>query len=366
MLDFHVSGNDITFGLLALKNVGRQFVDRIIYLRGEREYSSFGDFLERMSGSELNRRMVESLIKAGAFDSLGVYRSKLLATLENALLAIGRKSRGNIMGQLDMFSMAGEDMGMDDSIPYPDIPEFSIRDLLSMEREVAGLYFSGHLLDNYKMHIESISPVRIADIVGSEEGEDRDEDTGVPDGTPVTVCGMITAVVQKATRKGDVMAFATIEDKSGSGEIVVFSKQYASHRRLIVTDNAVCIHGSVSRRDGERAKILLNVARPLLCDEEYKRTRPAPESTQAERKTAPTEEVQKKAITKLYIRVPSKDSLIYQKCANIAEIFDGSTKLFFYYSDVGQYEEYAHGVEISKALLDELGEIAGNDSVVGR
>ncbi len=366
MLDFHVSGNDITFGLLALKNVGRQFVDRIIYLRGEREYSSFGDFLERMSGSELNRRMVESLIKAGAFDSLGVYRSKLLATLENALLAIGRKSRGNIMGQLDMFSMAGEDMGMDDSISYPDIPEFSIRDLLSMEREVAGLYFSGHLLDNYSMHIESISPTRIADIVGSEDGEENEEDTGVTDGSPVAVCGMITGVVQKTTRKGEGMAFATLEDKSGTLEVVVFAKQYASYRRLIVMDTAVCIHGNVSRRDGERAKILLSAAVPLLSDEEYKRRRPAPTAAQEKRKTAPTAEVQEKAIRKLYVRVPSKDSLIYKKCANIAEIFDGNIRLFFYYSDVGQYEEYAHGVEISKALLDELGEIAGNDSVVGR
>ncbi len=363
MLDFHVSGEDITFGLLALKNVGRQFVDKLILERIDRPFASFSDFIERMSENDLNRRMVESLIKAGAFDSLGVYRSRLLATLDEALMAVSRKNKGNISGQMDMFSMPDSVAGGGESIVYPEIPEFSTKDLLYMEREAAGLFFSGHLLDGYGLHIKSLNPQSIVEITGGEDEEDPDT---LEDGAKVCVCGIISSVTQKTTRKGDGMAFATLEDRSGSLELVVFSKQYETYRRHIEEDNAVCVTGTVSRREGERGKILVNTAAMLLTDEEFKRRQAKPTPAQApvqQVKQAPAQ-TQKKAPRVVYIRVPSKNSEVYKKCENIVEIFEGFTRVSFYFADTKKYADHPHGMVIGEVQIAELQRLAGGDSVV--
>ncbi len=364
MLDFHVSGNDITFGLLALKNVGRQFVDKLILERTDRPFASFSEFLERMSENDLNRRMVESLIKAGAFDSLGVYRSRLLATLDEALMAISRKNRGNIAGQMDMFSMPDSVTGGGESIVYPEIPEFSTKDLLYMEREAAGLFFSGHLLDGYALHIKSLSPNKIIEIIGTEDEEDPDT---LADGTKVCLCGIISSVTQKTTRKGDGMAFAMLEDRTGSLELVVFSKQYETYRRHIEEDNAVCITGTVSRREGEKGKILVNTAAMLLTDEEFKRRKEQPAPAAQKPAPKPVERpapMPRKPVSVVYIRVPSKNSEIYRKCENIVEIFEGLTRVSFYFADTKKYSEYIHGMLLSETAVSELRRLAGDDSVV--
>jgi len=363
MLDFHVSGEDITFGLLALKNVGRQFVDKLILERIDRPFASFSDFIERMSENDLNRRMVESLIKAGAFDSLGVYRSRLLATLDEALMAISRKNKGNISGQMDMFSMPDSVAGGGESIVYPEIPEFSTKDLLYMEREAAGLFFSGHLLDGYGLHIKSLNPQSIVEITGGEDEEDPDT---LEDGAKVCVCGIISSVTQKTTRKGDGMAFATLEDRSGSLELVVFSKQYETYRRHIEEDNAVCVTGTVSRREGERGKILVNTAAMLLTDEEFKRrqAKPTPAPTPVQQVKQTPVQAQKKAPSVVYIRVPSKNSEIYKKCENIVEIFEGFTRVSFYFADTKKYADHPHGMVIGEVQIAELCRLAGKDSVV--
>ncbi len=362
MLDFHVSGDDITFGLLALKNVGRQFVERLILERIDRPFASFSEFLERMAEGDLNRRMVESLIKAGAFDSLGVYRSRLLATLDEALMALSRKSRGNIAGQMDMFSMPDQDIGGGESIVYPHIPEFSTKDLLYMEREVAGLFFSGHLLDGYGLHIKSLNSRNISDITGSDDEEDENT---LADGTKVLLCGIISSVTQKTTRKGDGMAFATLEDRSGSLELVIFTKQYEAYRRHIEEDNAVCITGTVSRKEGERGKVLVNTAAMLLTDEEFNRRKTEPpKPVQPAPNPQPAQTVQRRAPSVVYIRVPSKSSEIYKKCANIIEIFEGMTRVSFYFADTKKYSDHPHGIVISNTAIDELKRLAGDDSVV--
>ena len=363
MLDFHVSGEDITFGLLALKNVGRQFVDKLILERIDRPFASFSDFIERMSENDLNRRMVESLIKAGAFDSLGVYRSRLLATLDEALMAISRKNKGNISGQMDMFSMPDSVAGGGESIVYPEIPEFSTKDLLYMEREAAGLFFSGHLLDGYGLHIKSLNTQSIVEITGGEDEEDPDT---LEDGAKVCVCGIISSVTQKTTRKGDGMAFATLEDRSGSLELVVFSKQYETYRRHIEEDNAVCVTGTVSRREGERGKILVNTAAMLLTDEEFKRrqAKPTPAQAPVQQVKQAHAQTQKKAPSVVYIRVPSKNSEIYKKCENIVEIFEGFTRVSFYFADTKKYADHPHGMVIGEVQIAELRRLAGGDSVV--
>jgi len=307
------------------------------------------------------------LIKAGAFDTLGVYRSRLLATLDDALMAISRRNRGNIAGQMDMFSMPDSDIGVGESIVYPEIPEFSTKDLLYMEREVSGLFYSGHLLDGYTLHIKSLNPNNISEINGNEDEEDPDT---LPDGTKVCLCGIISSVTRKTTRKGDEMAFATLEDRSGTLELVVFSKQYESYRRHIEEDNAVCVTGTISRREGEGGKILVNTAAMLLTDEDFKRRKTTSAVNEAKPVQKPAQSVQKpaaaqrKAPTVIYIRVPSKNSEIYKKCENIVEIFEGFTRVCFYFSDTAKYADHLHGMTLGNTQIDELRRIAGAESVV--
>jgi DNA polymerase-3 subunit alpha len=264
---------------------------------------------------------------------------------------------------MDMFSMPDAVEGGGESIVYPDIPEFPTKDLLYMEREAAGLFFSGHLLDGYGLHINSLSPQSIVEVAGKEDEEDTDT---LADGTKVSLCGIISSVTQKTTRKGDSMAFATLEDKSGSLELVVFSKQYETYRRHISEDNAVCITGTVSRRDGERAKVLVNTAAMLLTDEDFKRRKPEPPKPQtvpAANAARPVPELPK-SVSVVYIRVPSKNSEIYKKCENIVEIFEGLTRVSFYFADTKKYADHIHGMVLGDVQIAELRRLAGDDSVV--
>ena len=170
------------------------------------------------------------------------------------------------------------------------------------------------------------------------------------------------------------MAFATLEDRSGSLEIVVFSKQYETYRRHIEEDAAICVTGTVSRREGERAKVLLNSAAMLLTDDEFRRRKPEapkpqpmpvqkPSTVPAGSRQSP-QPVQKKAPSVIYIRVPSKSSEIYKKCENIVEIFEGFTRVSFYFSDTAKYADHPHGMLLSNTAVDELRRLAGAESVV--
>ena len=204
---FYPRNNDIIFGLLALKNVGRQFIEGILIERDVNgKFDSFEDFISRISQYDINKRMIESLIKVGAFDKLGAYRSQLLASYEAIIDTEQQKNRSNLTGQLDMFSALSADSAMKISFKYPNIPERPAKEKLKMEKEVAGMYFSGNLLDSYSEHIEQLVPQKISDIIGNDEIADRQS---------VRLAGMITSVTFKTTKRNDRMAFITLEDKYG-------------------------------------------------------------------------------------------------------------------------------------------------------
>ena len=198
---FSVCGKDIRFGLLAVKNVGRQFLQQILSERKFRPFTSFDDFLSRMSAGDLNKRMMESLIKSGTFDNLGIYRSQLLAVYEQMIDRAAEKGKNNLEGQLDMFSA----LGMVEEAPrveYPNIPELGVREKLLMERDATGMYFSGQMLDEYGKHIKLLRPHPLSELL-SEEVE-------LVDKQRIEVAGIIGAVSVKNTRNGDRMAFFTI------------------------------------------------------------------------------------------------------------------------------------------------------------
>ena len=166
---FAVSGKNIRFGLLAIKNVGKQFLAQILSERRNGEFASFEDFINRMGGGDLNKRMVEALIKARAFDRLGVYRSQLLAVYERLIDQAAEKGRNNLEGQLNMFALPELGGGASTSyVSYPDIPELTAREKLMMEREATGMFFSGQLLDSYSKHLATLTVQTVSSFMDEE------------------------------------------------------------------------------------------------------------------------------------------------------------------------------------------------------
>ncbi len=345
---FHVSGKNIRFGLLALRNVGRLFVNNLINERKRAPFSSFTDFIERMSAGELNKRQIESLIKSGAFDGLGVFRSRLLSSYEKIIDNANDRSRGNIAGQLDMFSTASDIATP--AFEYPDIPEFSVKEKLMLEKECSGMYFSGHIIDSYSKCIDAMQVTPIAELIGNENAErvhDRDR---------VTVAGIITSLTRKTTKKDEQMAFFTLEDRCGEIECVVFSRQYERLSSYLRVDAAIKIDGSISVRDEEDPKLLTSNIEELVENDRF-----TPHKEKKREEPRPSDEGKPK---KLYLRVAGMSSEQYKKAENLIEIFPGTTAVMYYDAESKKYFSRRTGMEVTPFLLSELSKYLGRENVV--
>ncbi|MBP3591524.1 MAG: DNA polymerase III subunit alpha [Clostridia bacterium] len=249
--DFSVVDGRIRFGLLAVRNVGRAFAASVVEARRQGRFSSLDDFVHRLGGKELNRRTLESLIKCGAFDGLGATRASMLACYENILDTEQERARNNISGQMDLFSMTTASASASDAYPYPEIEEYPLKELLILEKESSGMYFSGHMLDNYSRHIGRIQVDQVADILADVSEESATFETKYKDRSNVKIAGIISSVRKKEVKNGDKMAFLRIDDKSGELEVIVFSRQYAAFASLISEEVGVLIEGTLSLEEGE-------------------------------------------------------------------------------------------------------------------
>ncbi len=251
--DFHVSGNAVRFGLLAIKNIGKNTVDEIVSGREyDGAYKSIADFISRIDPSVLNKRQLEALIKSGALDSLGEKRSALLASLDKLIDARVSVPTNSVEGQVDMFAEFQAEKTYTVP-PLPDIPELTSRELLALEKESIGIYLSGHILSDFSENINHISPDRIADICGGAE-DYSDGKEKASDGQKVKVCVIITKRSNKQTRNGEQMALLTAEDESGECEVIVFSKVLERFGHFLTVDSAVCICRKCFRQRGRRSK----------------------------------------------------------------------------------------------------------------
>ncbi|MCI8388470.1 MAG: DNA polymerase III subunit alpha [Clostridiales bacterium] len=257
----YANGKDkyIRFGLLALKNIGEGFVNRIIAERGNKPFESFEEFVERMyaaaGAQEMNKRQIEALIKSGAFDNLGVYRSQLLLSFEKIIEHYQGRSRTNVAGQLDLFSQASDIIEKPEGFKFPDIPELSFREKLRLEKECSGIYFSGHMLEDYSKHVAKIAPTAINDILLAFS-EDAKSDVSFSDKQTVTVCGIVTKRQLKTTKNDAQMAFVGFEDNYGEIEVLVFPKVFEQYSAYFTNEAALCIVGQLSLRDDEAPKLL--------------------------------------------------------------------------------------------------------------
>lgn len=274
MTDFHAdgTGKNIRYGLAALKNVGQAFVEKIIKERKNGgAFSDFPDFVNRMYGSELNKRQIEALIKSGAFDGLGANRSQLLMCYENIIDRISDRRRGNIDGQLDLFASVGE--SADDGYEYPPIAEFPLRERLSFEKEASGMYFSGHLTDEYSENAADLGTTSISEILAAFE--DDAEEPVYKEKQTVAIFGLITSRTVKKTKNGDSMAFLTLEDKYGEMECVMFPKIYAEFAQITAPNSVIAVCGELSVRDDEAPKLLVRAVAVMRVNGKYT-SRPSP------------------------------------------------------------------------------------------
>ena len=255
------SKNQIRYGLSSIKGVGQNVVDHIVRERQEDgPFRSMTDFCRRMQSTELNRKVLENLVKAGAFDSLGGTRKDYLENCYTILGAAQQWHKNNLSGQMDLFAMDSSENGGDSAAEDPIRPtgEYPEQVRLAMEKEVLGIYLTGHPLQEYEDNWRKAITRTSADFQFDEE-ESR---CRVTDGEIVTIGGIVAKVQQKITKKNDMMAFVTVEDLYGTVEVLFFPKTYEEQRENLVEDRILFVRGRVSGEDGEDAKLIALGAAP--------------------------------------------------------------------------------------------------------
>jgi len=266
---FTVKGDKIRFGLAAIKNVGLNVVDNIVVSRNEKgEFESLMDFINKIDLSGINKRAIESLIKAGALDRFNVFRSKLLAVYEKILDGVSSEKKRNIDGQISLFGLEEEVIAAPE-ITYPNIKEFSKKNMLAMEKEMTGLYLSGHPLDEYAYSLKVQTSTDIEKVYKSYEfikesyGNIEIPKDLIQDDDKIIMGGILSYVNFKVTRNNTMMAFLTLEDLTGNMEVIVFPRTLDRVRENIKEDALVIIKGRISIKDDELPKIICESIEPL-------------------------------------------------------------------------------------------------------
>lgn len=247
--NFSVASNGIRYGLSALKSIGKPIIDAIIQ---EREangvFTGLEDFISRLSGKEVNKRTLESFIKSGAFDCFNANRHQMMLVYADIVDNINNERKSNIAGQMSLFDMFEE---KHDKVNVPNVPEYDKEELLAYEKEVLGVYVSGHPMDDYealwRKHITNVS----SDFINDEDNPPK-----VTEGQKATIGGIITAKTVKNTKTGKMMAFITVEDVFGAVEVLVFPRDYEKYRSQAVEDNKVFVTGRVSISEEENGKLV--------------------------------------------------------------------------------------------------------------
>ncbi len=342
---FTVEGNGIRFGLSAVKNVGRTL---IVNLVSERErngkFKSFSDFIDRTAGKDMNKRALEGLISCGAFDSMGLKRSQLLAVYERALEGTARNARDNIAGQMSLFDNIEENTEME----LPDIPELDKRTLLKMEKDSIGMYFSGHPMEEYTEKAKKLTKYTILDILESvhrdEDGAYRAAEGAVKDGDNVVICAAIASRKNKTTRANAQMAFIGLEDATGSIECLVFPKVLSGCSAKLQENNIVAVRGRVSIREDEEPKLLAETVE--LMEE-------ALENSKA------------KTPKRLYIKLPSRTEENLRLARESLAPFQGDMQVCLFFTDTKKMAIAPRSLWFNNtpSSLSELGKIFGEENV---
>ncbi len=336
---FSVDENNIRFGLLALKNVGRSLISSIVEEREKSgPYKDFADFIYRLRNADINKRQIEALIKVGAFSCFGKTRAQLMKVYEMAIDSAVSISRTTRNGQLDITSLLVDDSSeLGIKIDYPPATEFKLEELLIMEKEIAGMFFSGHILDSYQKHISELKPVRILDVIGNQ-----DTIPGYRDKQKVKLAGIITRKTIKRTKNNDDMAFITLEDESGEIELIAFPRQYVLYSEAFNVKDVVFVTGTTTIKDEEPCKIIVDTSQRVLLNEEYEKSR-----------------------RKLYLKVDSINSQIVVQIIELLKQYSGDTEIVFFDASTKKYiKSLEIKIDIDDNVLNALKMVLGEENVI--
>lgn len=355
---FTVVGNNIRFGLVAIKNLGWNFIDAIIEERQQGKFVSFYDFCKRLYGKGMNSRALESLIKCGSLDDLGANRRQMLSMVKTILDDLEYGKRNNVNGQMSIFDM-GETPVKSAEPAMPDVEEFPISELLFMENEVAGLYLSGHPLSQYDAYAKYSKANSIAEVA------DPDNQHIYKDGVQVKLLCIITKIKNQTTKSNAMMAFVTVEDKFGTAEVIVFPNTLDEYGQYLSKGNIIEVTGTINSKEDEDVKIVCRTIKPAPNKDDIPKIVangkqfPEHETTAAIGHQPPKQQT-------LYIKISSMEDKIYYKVKNILEIFDGGTPVIFYLAESKkQMKAPRHlWVQLNDPMIHELQNILGKENVI--
>ena len=341
--DFTVSEGGIRFGLVALKGVGRSVINSLLEERSKGgPFTDFMDFCDRMFDHDLNRRVLESLIKSGAFDRMGCKRSQLMEVFGQVLDGIAASRKRNVEGQLDLFGMGGgeAEQAALPALHLANIPEYTPQQLMTMEKEVTGLYLTGHPMDAYREAARRRGAVTIGSILSDFAREDGP--AVYRDGQMVKVAGVISTYKTRTTRNNTLMAYVSLEDDTGGMELLVFARALDQSGGYIRENQAILASGRISVRDEKEPQLMADEIRPLDTPE--------------------AEERREAGERKLFIRLPGPDDPRTRKVKLALSFFPGEQPVVLYYQDIRkQSKGYCM---IHPSLLADLRERLGEENVV--
>ena len=344
---FTVEEGGIRFGLVAIKNIGRGFIQAVMREREQAPFTSLYDFCDRMAGSDINKRAVENLIRSGAFDALGARRSQLIQVYESVMDAVADSRRQNLEGQMDFFSLADGGSGGRKNvkeIPLPDIDEYTPEERMLMEKETTGLYLSGHPMDQYREAVRRLGAPTIGSILGdfAQEGGP----TRFADDQRITICGIVTSSKTKTTRNNSLMAYVTVEDDTASIELLCFARVLESCGPYLKENQAVVVKGRLSVRDEKAPQI--------LCDSAYPLSAAGAPAAEGQAAKAPDQV--------LYLKFPSLDHPSVRHMKLVFQMFPGNAAVKMVMADTRKV--YGTHASLHEALLQEARETLGEANVV--
>ena len=348
---FTVEEGGIRFGLVAIKNIGRGFIQAVMKEREEAGlFRSLTDFCRRMAGSEMNKRAVENLIRAGAFDSTGARRSQLMQVYEKVLDAATARQRQNLEGQLDFFGMsAGRASHAAEDVHLPDIPEFSAQERMTMEKETTGLYLSGHPMDAYRDIVRRLRVPSIGKVL--EDFAQENGPTRFADGQYLTLAGVVTSSKTKTTKNNSLMAYVVVEDETGSIEMLCFSRTLDLCGPYLRENQAVVVKGKLSVRDEKAPQLMCDSAYPLDTAEAGAPAQPP---------AAKADKLVKGET--LYLKFPSLDHPAVRHMKLVFTMFPGDTQVKMVMADTRKV--YGTRALLHRVLVQEAKETLGEENVV--
>ncbi len=355
-IGFTAHNNEIRFGLMAIKNLGRNFLETILAERNTNgDFTSFYNFCKRTYSRELNRRAVENLIKSGSLDGLGANRKSMILSIDRIFEFLNVSKREMLEGQLDFFSMGTAGLPPEEP-KLIQAEEYSHKERLEMEKQTAGMYLSGHPMAEYEAAIQALHAARLSDIFPHDENE------AIPynDGDTVTLLAIVSKVRLKTTKSNAIMAFVTIEDKYADGEMIVFPKTLSEFGHLIVEGNVLKIQATINFRDDEPPKL---VCRQVTIAQKEVSQREVSSNDKPQNNDQPPK---KKFKAGLYLRVPNRESEEYRRVMQIIRIFDGRTPWYLNFTDTKMTyaAPYHLFVDVNPVMLAELKKRIGENNVV--